>query len=59
MNWLQVSAVGLAMVDGGKTPVDAAWLEAGKWEVEVAGQRWPAVTSLKPLYDPEMKRIKS
>ena len=52
-------AVGLAMVEGGAETVDAAWLAAGTWEVEIAGQRWPAVTSLKPMYDPEMKRIKA
>ncbi len=53
-------AVGLAMVDGGDEPGRRRrGSRPGKWEVEIAGKRWPAVTSLKPLYDPEMKRIKS
>jgi glycine cleavage system aminomethyltransferase T len=50
-------AVGLAMVDG-EEPIDQAWLEAGQWEVDIAGTRYPAITSLRPLYDPDMKRVK-
>jgi signal recognition particle GTPase len=38
--------------------IDPAWIDAGTWEVEVAGRREPAVASLRPLYDPEMKKIK-
>jgi glycine cleavage system aminomethyltransferase T/glycine/D-amino acid oxidase-like deaminating enzyme len=50
-------AVGLAMVEAGG-PVDAAWLNEGRWEVDVAGRLYPAVVSLRPLYDPKMERIK-
>jgi glycine cleavage system aminomethyltransferase T/glycine/D-amino acid oxidase-like deaminating enzyme len=50
-------AVGLAMVESDE-PVDAAWLESGQWDVEIAGKRYPATVSLRPLYDPDMKRIK-
>lgn len=50
-------AVGLVMIEAGE-PIDAAYLDAGTWEVEIAGKRYPATLSLKPLYDPEMKRIK-
>jgi len=50
-------AVGLAMVTG--DPVDAAYLEEGDWEVDIAGRRYPAEVSLKPLYDPAMERIKA
>jgi len=50
-------AVGLAMVESDQ-PIDAAWLESGKWDVEIAGKRYPAMASLRPLYDPDMKRIK-
>ncbi|MFT3839223.1 MAG: FAD-dependent oxidoreductase [Myxococcaceae bacterium] len=52
-------AVGLAMIEGHGEVVDPAWLDAGKYEVEIAGKRWPAIVSLKPLYDPEMKKIKA
>jgi glycine cleavage system aminomethyltransferase T len=50
-------AVGLVMVEGGET-VDQAYLDQGTWEVEIAGKTYPAVASIKPLYDPEMKKIK-
>jgi len=51
-------AVGLAMLEAGE-PIDAAWLSEGRWEVDIAGTRYPAEVSLNPLYDPEMKRIKA
>ena len=49
-------AVGLAMVEA-RQPVTQAYLDEGVWEVDIAGRRYPAVTSIKPLYDPEMKRV--
>jgi 4-methylaminobutanoate oxidase (formaldehyde-forming) len=50
-------AVGLVMVEAGE-PVTQAYLDAGTWDVEIAGKKYPAVASLKPLYDPENKRVK-
>jgi 4-methylaminobutanoate oxidase (formaldehyde-forming) len=52
-------AVGLAMVNAGDRPADAKWLASGSWDVEIAGKRWPAIASLRPLYDPQMLRIKA
>jgi 4-methylaminobutanoate oxidase (formaldehyde-forming) len=52
-------AVGLAMIDAGTAALDAAWIEAGTWEVDIAGRRYPAVASLRPFYDPSMRRVKS
>ena len=49
-------AVGLAMIDAGE-PIDAKYLEAS-WDVEIAGARHPVKASLKPLYDPENKKVK-
>ncbi|MCA9657236.1 MAG: GcvT family protein [Myxococcales bacterium] len=51
-------AVGLAMIDAGE-PLDRAWIEAGAWEVDIAGARYPAIASLAPLYDPKNLRVKS
>jgi len=50
-------AVGLAMVQA-DVPIDPAWLDRGRWEVDIAGQRYPAVASLRPLYDPRSERIR-
>jgi 4-methylaminobutanoate oxidase (formaldehyde-forming) len=37
-------------------PVTQTYLDAGSWDVEIAGKKYPAVASMKPLYDPENKR---
>lgn len=50
-------AVGLFMIEADE-PVDQAYIDMGKWEVNIAGKVYPAKVSLKPLYDPEMKRVK-
>ncbi|MGE5337938.1 MAG: GcvT family protein [Gemmatimonadota bacterium] len=50
-------AVGLAMIDAG-APIDQRWCDAGAWEIDIAGRRFAARASLKPMYDPEMKRIR-
>jgi glycine cleavage system aminomethyltransferase T/glycine/D-amino acid oxidase-like deaminating enzyme len=52
-------AVGLAMIEPkGVDAVDAQYLASGRWEVEIAGRRYPAIVSLKPLYDPGNERIR-
>jgi glycine cleavage system aminomethyltransferase T/glycine/D-amino acid oxidase-like deaminating enzyme len=51
-------AVGLMMLEAGE-PVDQAYLDKGTWEVDIAGKLYPAIASMKPLYDPENKKIKS
>ena len=50
-------SVGLAMVTG--DPVDLAYLQEGKWEVDIAGNIYPAEVSLKPMYDPDMVKIRA
>jgi len=39
--------------------VTREWLESGRWEIEVACQRYPAAVQLQPWYDPKNERIKS
>jgi glycine cleavage system aminomethyltransferase T/glycine/D-amino acid oxidase-like deaminating enzyme len=51
-------AVGLAMIEAGET-VTQAYLDAGEWEAEIAGKRYAARASIRPLYDPDMVRIRS
>jgi hypothetical protein len=46
------------MVSAGGDPVDAAWISSGEFTVDVAGTRYPAVASLRPLYDPTNERIR-
>jgi len=52
-------AVGIAHVrHPGKGRVDRAWLDGGRWEVDIAGRLFPATVSLQPMYDPKNERIK-
>jgi len=52
------SAVGLGYVscDEGVT---RDWIETGRWEIEVAGERHPARGSLRALHDPKGERIRA
>jgi glycine cleavage system aminomethyltransferase T len=51
-------AVGLVMIEP-KAVVDEPYLNGGKWEVNIAGRFYPVVVSSRPLYDPEMRRIRA
>jgi 4-methylaminobutanoate oxidase (formaldehyde-forming) len=51
-------AVGLAMIAADE-PITQAYLDAGSWDVEIAGQTHPAKLSLAPLYDPKNLRVKA
>jgi 4-methylaminobutanoate oxidase (formaldehyde-forming) len=50
-------AVGLAMIEA-DVPIDPAYLERGTWDVDIAGRRYPALASLRSLYDPAMQRVR-
>ena len=50
-------AVGLCMVEADK-PIGKKYLEEGEWEVEIAGRKYPAVASIRPMYDPNNERIR-
>ena len=51
-------AVGLVMVEAGEK-MTKAYRDKAEWEVDIAGRRYPATVSLRPMYDPKMARIKS
>jgi 4-methylaminobutanoate oxidase (formaldehyde-forming) len=51
-------AVGLDMIEGGEA-MTPDWIKSGTWELEINGKKYPALVSLRPLFDPEMKKIKS
>lgn len=51
-------AVGLVMVEA-LEPITPQYINEGKWEIEIAGAIYPASLSIKPLYDPENKKIKA
>jgi 4-methylaminobutanoate oxidase (formaldehyde-forming) len=54
-------AVGLAMIEAAALPggaIDQKTINAATWDVDIAGTRYPAKLSLRPLYDPDGARIK-
>ena len=50
-------AVGLAMIDADE-PADQDYLDSAEWTVQIGGAVYPAVASLRPMYDPGNKRIR-
>ncbi|HET7504557.1 MAG TPA: FAD-dependent oxidoreductase [Kofleriaceae bacterium] len=54
-------AVGLAMIEAAAVPggvIDQKAIDSATWDVEIAGARHPVRVSLRPLYDPDSKRIR-
>ncbi|MCH6588673.1 MAG: FAD-dependent oxidoreductase, partial [Proteobacteria bacterium] len=51
-------AIGLGYV-GHPDGVDADFVNSGSYEIEVAGERFAARASLRPLYDPKAERVKA
>ena len=51
--------VGLAYVRAADNSViDAAWVKAGRYQVNVGGQLYPISVSLRPIYDPTSTKIR-
>jgi 4-methylaminobutanoate oxidase (formaldehyde-forming) len=46
------------MIEAGE-PINKAYVQEGTWEVDIAGTRYPAEVSIRPMYDPKMERIKA
>jgi 4-methylaminobutanoate oxidase (formaldehyde-forming) len=51
-------AIGLGYVENGGEAVTPEFIHGGRFEIEVAGERFRAKPSLRPLYDPENLRVK-
>jgi glycine cleavage system aminomethyltransferase T/glycine/D-amino acid oxidase-like deaminating enzyme len=51
-------AVGLVMIEAAEA-ITPQFISTGKWEIEIAGKIYSATLSLKPMYDPENKKIKA
>jgi heterotetrameric sarcosine oxidase gamma subunit len=48
----------LGYLAAGGEPVTAEWIAAGRYEIEVATERFPARVSLRPFHDPAGERVK-
>ena len=51
--------IGMGYVRNEKGPATADWVNSGRYEIEVATERFEAAASLQPFYDPSGSRIKS
>ncbi len=53
------ASVGVGPVenDGGTVSVD--FIKSGRYEIDIAGVRYPAKVSLRPMYDPKLERVRS
>lgn len=51
------ASVGLGCVESDEV-ITAEHVKNDRWEIEIAGKRFAAQASLRPMFDPEMKRIK-
>jgi 4-methylaminobutanoate oxidase (formaldehyde-forming) len=56
--WTLGASVGLAFVTGDER-VTRDLLDAGTWEVDIAGERYAAEVSLRPMYDPTSARVRA
>ena len=52
------ASVGMGYVEHGTAPV-REFVATGRFEVEIAGERVPAVASLRPFYDPDGIRVRT
>jgi 4-methylaminobutanoate oxidase (formaldehyde-forming) len=51
--------VALGYVTAPEPGTPASWYRAGNYEIEIAGERVPADSSLRPMYDPASQRPRS
>ncbi len=51
-------AVALALLEDA-AGIDKAWLEQGRFEIDIAGERHAATPHLRPAYDPASNRVKA
>ena len=51
--------VGLGLIARPDGTADRAWIESGQYEIDLAGERYAAIVSLKAPYDPDSRRVKS
>ncbi|MCK4897912.1 MAG: aminomethyltransferase family protein, partial [Anaerolineales bacterium] len=52
------ASVGVGPVDNGGEVVSVEYIKSGVYEIEVAGRRYPAKASLRPMYDPKLERVR-
>jgi 4-methylaminobutanoate oxidase (formaldehyde-forming) len=52
------ASVGVGPVENKGEAVSRDFINSGTYEIDIAGIRYPAEVSLRPMYDPELKRVR-
>jgi 4-methylaminobutanoate oxidase (formaldehyde-forming) len=52
------ASVGVGPVENEGGIVTAEFINSGTYEIDIAGVRFPAEVSLRPMYDPGLKRVR-
>jgi 4-methylaminobutanoate oxidase (formaldehyde-forming) len=52
------ASVGVGPVENNGDVVTAEYIRSGSFEIDVAGTRFPAKASLRPMYDPKLERVR-
>jgi 4-methylaminobutanoate oxidase (formaldehyde-forming) len=52
------ASVGVGPVENKRGTVSADFVKNGTYEIDIAGIRYPAKVSLRPMYDPQLKRVR-
>ena len=53
------ASVGVGPVENNGDVVTVDYVKSGSYEIDIAGSRYPAKASLRPLYDPKLERVRS
>jgi len=52
------ASVGVGPVENEGETVSVDYINSGAYEIDIAGVRHPAKASLRPMYDPKLKRVR-
>jgi glycine cleavage system aminomethyltransferase T/glycine/D-amino acid oxidase-like deaminating enzyme len=52
------ASVGVGPVENEGQPVSIDFIKSGSYEIDIAGVRYPAKVSLRPMYDPKLKKVR-
>jgi 4-methylaminobutanoate oxidase (formaldehyde-forming) len=52
------ASVGVGPVENEGETVTVDYINSGTYEIDIAGVRHPANASLRPMYDPKLKRVR-
>ncbi len=52
------ASIGVGPVENGGETVTIDYINSGSYEIDIAGVRYPAKASLRPMYDPKLKRVR-